>query len=39
VKPVYFCDEIGNILRNSKQWIDNPPPMKEATQAIKLHLK
>jgi hypothetical protein len=41
VKPVSFCNEIGNILRNSKQWIDltNPLPMKEATQAIKLHLK
>jgi hypothetical protein len=41
VKPVSFHDKIGTILRNSKQWINltNPPPMKEATQAIKLRLK
>ncbi|KAF9511881.1 hypothetical protein BS47DRAFT_1363522 [Hydnum rufescens UP504] len=32
---------IRHVLRHSKQWTDltNPPPMKEATQAIKLHLK
>ncbi|KAF9521034.1 hypothetical protein BS47DRAFT_1356990 [Hydnum rufescens UP504] len=39
VKPVSFREEIGNVLRNSKLWTDltNPPPMNEATQAIKLH--
>ncbi|KAF9507793.1 hypothetical protein BS47DRAFT_1366397 [Hydnum rufescens UP504] len=41
VKPVSFREEIGNVLRNSKLWTDltNPPPMNEATQAIKLRLK
>ncbi|KAF9505493.1 hypothetical protein BS47DRAFT_1400328 [Hydnum rufescens UP504] len=41
VKPMSFREEIGNVLRNSKLWTDltNPPPMNEATQAIKLHLK
>ncbi|KAF9515771.1 hypothetical protein BS47DRAFT_1360738 [Hydnum rufescens UP504] len=39
VKPMSFHEEIGNVLRNSKLWMDltNPPPMNEATQAIKLH--
>jgi hypothetical protein len=33
VKPISFHDEIGNVLRNSKVWMDltNPPPMDEAT--------
>jgi hypothetical protein len=41
IKPILFCNKIGNVLRNSKLWMDltNPLPMKEATQAIKLHLK
>ncbi|KAF9516741.1 hypothetical protein BS47DRAFT_1390566 [Hydnum rufescens UP504] len=41
VKPVSFHEEIGNVPRNSKLWTDltNPPPMNEATQAIKLRLK
>jgi hypothetical protein len=41
IKPMSFCDEIANVLRNSKQWTDltNPPPMDEAIQTIKLCLK
>jgi hypothetical protein len=41
IKPVSFHDKIANVLRNSKQWtgLTNPPPMDEAIQTIKLHLK
>jgi Protein of unknown function (DUF4100)/Zinc knuckle len=41
IKPMSFRDEIANVLRNYKQWTDltNPPPMDEAIQTIKLHLK
>jgi hypothetical protein len=41
IKPPSFHDEIGNILKHLKLWIDLtcPPPMQQVIETIKSHLR